>query len=102
VEKYEQGYDIVYGERVDRDESKAMKRARKILLRLLRAVADEEILLDMAEFSLFTRKFATRFSMRTRLSPSCVLRFSLESDSGARLFLSNDRNALPEAPTTTS
>jgi len=56
VEKYEQGYDIVYGERVDRDESKAMKRARKFFYRLLRAVADEEILLDMAEFSLFTKE----------------------------------------------
>jgi glycosyltransferase involved in cell wall biosynthesis len=56
VEKYEQGYDIVYGERVDRDESKAMKKARKFFYRLLRAVADEEILLDMAEFSLFTKE----------------------------------------------
>jgi dolichol-phosphate mannosyltransferase len=56
VEKYEQGYDIVYGERVDRAESKAMKKARKFFYRLLRAVADEEILLDMAEFSLFTRE----------------------------------------------
>jgi dolichol-phosphate mannosyltransferase len=56
VEKYEQGYDIVYGERVDRDESKAMKRARKFFYRLLRAVADEEILLDMAEFSLLTKE----------------------------------------------
>jgi glycosyltransferase involved in cell wall biosynthesis len=56
VEKYEQGCDIVYGERVDRDESHAMKRARKFFYRLLRAVADEEILLDMAEFSLFTKE----------------------------------------------
>jgi glycosyltransferase involved in cell wall biosynthesis len=56
VEKYEQGYDIVYGERVDRAESKVMKKARKLFYRLLRAVADEEILLDMAEFSLFTKE----------------------------------------------
>src|SRR5258708_31034150 len=56
VEKYEQGYDIVYGERVDRSESKVMKKARKFFYRLLRAVADEEILLDMAEFSLFTKE----------------------------------------------
>ena len=56
VEKHEQGYDIVYGERVDRHESKAMKGARKFFYRLLHAVADEEILLDMAEFSLFTRE----------------------------------------------
>jgi len=56
VDKYEHGYDIVYGERVDRAESEAMKKARKFFYRLLRAVADEEILLDMAEFSLFTRE----------------------------------------------
>jgi dolichol-phosphate mannosyltransferase len=54
VEKYEQGYDIVYGERVDREEPEIMKGARKLFYRLLRAVADEEIILDMAEFSLFT------------------------------------------------
>jgi len=56
VEKYEQGYDIVYGERVDRDESEAMKSARKFFYRLLHAVADDEIILDMAEFSLFTKE----------------------------------------------
>jgi glycosyltransferase involved in cell wall biosynthesis len=56
VEKYEQGFDIVYGERVDRHESRAIKSARKFFYRLLAALADEEILLDMAEFSLFTRE----------------------------------------------
>src|ERR1700681_2293795 len=29
VEKYAQGYDIVYGERVDREEAKAIQKARK-------------------------------------------------------------------------
>jgi polyisoprenyl-phosphate glycosyltransferase len=56
VEKQEQGFDIVYGERVDRHESRAMKGARKIFYRILHALADEEILLDMAEFSLFTKE----------------------------------------------
>jgi glycosyltransferase involved in cell wall biosynthesis len=56
MEKYEQGFDIAYGERVDRHESRAMKSARKFFYRLLHALADEEILLDMAEFSLFTRE----------------------------------------------
>lgn len=56
VEEHERGYDIVYGERVDRDEPKLVKTARKMFYRLLRAVADEEILLDMAEFSLFTNE----------------------------------------------
>src|ERR1043166_6956359 len=56
VDKYEQGYDIVYGERVDREESRAMKNTRKVFYRLLHTLADEEIILDMAEFSLFTRE----------------------------------------------
>ncbi len=54
VEKHEEGYDVVYGERVDREEPKILKSIRKFFYRLLRAVADEEIILDMAEFSLFT------------------------------------------------
>jgi dolichol-phosphate mannosyltransferase len=56
TDRHEQGFDIVYGERIDRHESKAMKGARKFFYRLLQAVADEEIVLDMAEFSLFTKE----------------------------------------------
>jgi glycosyltransferase involved in cell wall biosynthesis len=56
VLNYERGYDIVYGERIDRHESKTMKAARRFFYRLLHAVADEEIILDMAEFSMFTRE----------------------------------------------
>src|SRR5882672_10677787 len=56
VEKHEQGYDIVYGERVDREEAEIIKAVRKIFYRLLHSVADEDIILDMAEFSLFTRE----------------------------------------------
>jgi glycosyltransferase involved in cell wall biosynthesis len=54
--RQEEGYDIVYGERVDREESSLMKNARKLFYRILRAVADEEIILDMAEFSFFTKE----------------------------------------------
>ena len=53
---HERGYDIVYGERVDRPEPVPVKAARKLFYRLLRGIADEEIILDMAEFSLFTRE----------------------------------------------
>jgi polyisoprenyl-phosphate glycosyltransferase len=56
VAKHEEGSDIVYGERVDREEPRILKGIRKLFYRLLRAVADEEIILDMAEFSLFTRE----------------------------------------------
>jgi glycosyltransferase involved in cell wall biosynthesis len=56
IAQYEAGYDIVYGERVDRHEPVFVKRCRDIFYRLLQAVADEEIMLHMAEFSLFTRE----------------------------------------------
>jgi glycosyltransferase involved in cell wall biosynthesis len=56
VEKHEQGFDIAYGERVDRPEPTLIKSGRKLFYRLLQRVADEEIILDMAEFSLFTRE----------------------------------------------
>ena len=56
LEKFEQGFDIAYGERVDREEAAPIKGARKLFYRLLRRLADEEIILDMAEFALFTRE----------------------------------------------
>jgi glycosyltransferase involved in cell wall biosynthesis len=51
---YSKGYDIVYGERVDRHESEIIKSFRKIFYHLAKKFADEEIVLYMAEFSLFT------------------------------------------------
>lgn len=56
VQKYEQGFDIVYGERVDREEASPVKAMRKLFYRVLKQLADEEIILDMAEFALFTRE----------------------------------------------
>jgi len=56
IERYEQGFDIAYGERVDRPEPAPIKAGRKFFYRLLRKVADNDIILDMAEFSLFTRE----------------------------------------------
>lgn len=56
VQQLEAGHDIVYGERVDREEPALVKRGRHLFYRLLQAVADDEILLDMAEFALFTRE----------------------------------------------
>lgn len=51
---HEQGYDLVYGERVDREEASLIKICRKAFYRIVRRVADEDIILYMAEFSLFT------------------------------------------------
>jgi polyisoprenyl-phosphate glycosyltransferase len=54
VEHYEQGYDIVYGQRVDREENRIIKSLRNLFYHLLRRVADEDALLYMAEFALIT------------------------------------------------
>jgi polyisoprenyl-phosphate glycosyltransferase len=56
LDAYEGGYDIVYGERVDRSEPWPLKAARRLFYRTMRALADDEILLDMAEFALLTRE----------------------------------------------
>jgi polyisoprenyl-phosphate glycosyltransferase len=54
VDKHRTGFDIVYGERIDRSEAIVLKVIRKFFYRILRAIADEDIVLDMAEFSLIT------------------------------------------------
>lgn len=51
----EEGYDVVYGERVDRHESSILKGIRKIFYRLTRALADDHFILDMAEFCVLNR-----------------------------------------------
>lgn len=56
VERFEAGSEIIYGERVDREEPRLIKRSRDAFYRLLKATADEEIILNMAEFALFTRE----------------------------------------------
>jgi glycosyltransferase involved in cell wall biosynthesis len=54
VKFYEQGYDLVYGERVDREEIRPIKMLRKLFYHIVHRVADEDIILHMAEFSLIT------------------------------------------------
>ena len=55
VRRYEAGCEVVYGERQDRPEPRLIKASRSLFYRILQTVADDDILLDMAEFSLFTR-----------------------------------------------
>ena len=54
VKYYEKGYDLVYGERVDREESRFIKYLRKLFYQVVHRVADDDIILYMAEFSLIT------------------------------------------------
>ena len=54
VEIHEQGYDIVYGERRDREEFVLIKSMRKLFYRLTHLIADDPFIIDMAEFCLLT------------------------------------------------
>lgn len=56
VEKWKAGYDIVYGERTKRNEAKLIQLARKFFYRITKKIADNDFVLDMAEFSLFTHE----------------------------------------------
>lgn len=53
---WEEGFDIVYGQRGNRPEPKWLTFLRKAFYRVLRFLADTEIILDMAEFSLFSKR----------------------------------------------
>ena len=52
VAGWENGFDIVYGLRGNRPEGRFLIGMRRLFYRLNRAIADNEIILDMAEFSL--------------------------------------------------
>jgi len=69
VARYEQGYDIAYGIRADRQEIAALKSLRKVFYRILKVVADEDIILDMAEFSLFTAEVRDSMLIETNSFP---------------------------------
>ena len=54
IERWEHGYDLVYGERGQRPELVLIVWGRKIFYRIMHAIADTDFIVDMAEFSLFS------------------------------------------------
>jgi glycosyltransferase involved in cell wall biosynthesis len=56
IDQFELGFDVVYGERVDRPESLMLRTARKLFYRLTRLLADDDFVLDMAEFCLLSEQ----------------------------------------------
>jgi len=54
--KYEKGYDIIYGKRDNRPENFFLKKMRNLFYRILKFSSDDEIILNMAEFSFFTNE----------------------------------------------
>ena len=56
LDYYEKGFDVVYGERVDREENYIVKKLRNIFYMIANKMADEDVVLYMAEFSLFSKE----------------------------------------------
>ena len=67
VDLWEKGYDIIYGKREKRPEFFGLTLCRKLFYRFTRAIADNDFILDMAEFSLFTRQ-VRREVLKTKTS----------------------------------
>ncbi len=56
VAKWEQGHEIVYGIRAQREEGFLLRSARRIFYRLVRRMADIDVPVDAGEFQLIDRK----------------------------------------------
>ena len=54
INKMEDGYDVVYGRRINRPESRLLKFFRKMFYLILKSTADANVNLYMAEFSLIS------------------------------------------------
>ena len=54
IQQYEKGFDLVYGLRNDRTENVLIKSFRKLFYQIVYRVADDDVILYMAEFSLLT------------------------------------------------
>jgi len=56
LEFWEEGFDVVYGERDKRKEPKIIELFRKLFYRLINAISDNETIIDMAEFALISKR----------------------------------------------
>jgi dolichol-phosphate mannosyltransferase len=89
IEKWEQGYDIVYGRRANRPEPKLLVLMRKFFYRLLRMLADTDIVLDMAEFGLVSSR--VRDSMRDNKNTFPFLRAEIGYSGFSQYGITYDR-----------
>jgi glycosyltransferase involved in cell wall biosynthesis len=87
--KWEEGYDIVYGRRANRPEPRPLVLARKLFYRLLRLMADTDIVLDMAEFALVSSR--VRDVMRDNKNSFPFLRAEIGYSGFSRYGITYDR-----------
>ncbi len=100
VEKWEDGYDLVYGDRKQRSEHPAVAMARRVFYRVTRKIADSDFIIDMAEFALFSRRmrdevlsYASTFPfVRSDLAYAGFRRFGIRYKREPRRFGSTHYN----------
>jgi len=56
VQRWQEGYDVVFGERVDREASKSMRMSYKLFYRLFRKASYVNVPLDAGDFGLLDRR----------------------------------------------
>lgn len=56
LRQWHEAHDVVYGQRVNRPEPRWLQGARRSFYRLTHLIADNDTILDMAEFSLLSRR----------------------------------------------
>ena len=94
IKRWEEGYDLVYGDRKWRSEHAAVATARRVFYRLTRKIADLDFIIDMAEFSLFSQRMrdevlshASTFPfVRSDLAYAGFSRFGIEYKREPRRF----------------
>jgi glycosyltransferase involved in cell wall biosynthesis len=89
IAKWEEGFDIVYGRRANRPEPRPLVFMRKLFYRLLRLMADTDIILDMAEFALVSSR--VRDVMRDNKNTFPFLRAEIGYSGFSRYGITYDR-----------
>ena len=56
VAEYDRGYDVVYGQRVDRKESRALRTSYYLFYRLMRRLSEVAVPVDSGDFALLSRR----------------------------------------------
>jgi dolichol-phosphate mannosyltransferase len=94
VAEWEKGYDIVYGQRGQRPESRIIYWMRKLFYRLNWSLGDYEVILDMAEFALVAAhvrdamldNYSTYPFLRTEIAYAGFNRKAIRYDRQPRIF----------------
>ena len=69
VQKWREGYDICYGIRGKRDEARWVTWFRLLFYRIMKLTADTDIILDMAEFALLSKRVRSVLINNTNTFP---------------------------------